>query len=230
MLGRHHVIERFLGLYPSPAYLEIGVNKGETFHALRAPRKVAVDPQFLFDVNAYLVPGVADFYQCTSDQYFGTIADPGKPFDVIFIDGLHTFEQSLRDLLNALAHLAPGGVIVLDDTIPASFDASISDMHEAFALRDSAARSGANWPHDGSWMGDVFKLVFFIESFCQTLSYASVQESHGQTVVWRRTREATSVGLRSVEQVARLDYRDTIQHREVFKIRPFEQIIGEFKS
>jgi hypothetical protein len=39
---------------------------------------------------------------------------------VIFIDGLHTFEQTLQDSYNSLNYLAQGGVIILHDCNPPS--------------------------------------------------------------------------------------------------------------
>ena len=41
-----------------------------------------------------------------------------KKFDVIFIDGLHVYEQVRRDVLNALRHVSVGGWIVLHDMFP----------------------------------------------------------------------------------------------------------------
>jgi hypothetical protein len=52
----------------------------------------------------------------TSDAYFA--ANPEARFDVIFIDGLHLYDQVRRDLVNALAALNPGGWIALHDSFP----------------------------------------------------------------------------------------------------------------
>jgi len=40
--------------------------------------------------------------------------------DVVFIDGLHTFLQSLKDVQNSLRYLNANGVIVLHDCNPLS--------------------------------------------------------------------------------------------------------------
>jgi hypothetical protein len=47
---RSEVINGFLRLYQRPRYLEVGVSAGETFFAVSADRKVAVDPHFRFSV------------------------------------------------------------------------------------------------------------------------------------------------------------------------------------
>lgn len=43
------------------------------------------------------------------------LADGVEPFDLVFIDGLHTFDQTLVDLYFGLRLLRVGGYIVLDD-------------------------------------------------------------------------------------------------------------------
>ena len=45
------------------------------------------------------------FFKISSDEFFAHHPPPA-PFDIIFIDGLHTFEQALRDLLNSLLFAA----------------------------------------------------------------------------------------------------------------------------
>ncbi len=227
MLTRSAAVQRLLDLYEDPAYLEIGVNQGETFHAVTAAHKVAVDPQFQFVPQPG--PGV-EYHAVPSDQYFAA-APKDRVFEVIYLDGLHTFEQTLRDLLNATRLLREGGAILIDDVLPNSYDASLPDLAQVLRLREIAPHApGATWPLDGSWMGDVFKVPFFIQSFMQQYAYATVAENHGQTVVWHQVRTADQVGQRAVEEVARLDYRDTILHRSAFNLLPFETILGQVEA
>ena len=40
--------------------------------------------------------------------------------DLVYLDGLHTFEQTYRDLCNTLMHAHPATVILVDDTVPTS--------------------------------------------------------------------------------------------------------------
>jgi len=210
------VVGALLALYSSPRYLEIGVSKGITFHAVPAARKVAVDPRFRFDPAVQPAHPGAVYHQVTSDTYFGSIAQPDETFEVIFLDGQHTFEQTLRDLLNALAHLAPGGVILIDDVIPSSYPASMRSRRESIA---AATAMGVN----GQWMGDVYRLVFFIDSFFQQLTYRTVSDNHGQLVAWREPRPA--VTPRRVHKVARLPYEQVVEDREVFRLTPLSDIL-----
>lgn len=99
-----NLIARRIG---AKTYLEIGVYSGASFNAVEVQHKVGVDP----------APGsVATIYQ-ESDRYFEDLA-PDVRFDLVFVDGLHTREQAGRDIQNALAHLAPGGVVVVHDCDP----------------------------------------------------------------------------------------------------------------
>ncbi len=47
------------------------------------------------------------YFPTTSDAFFERHGDRLAPFDVVFVDGLHTYEQSYRDVRNALAVLRP---------------------------------------------------------------------------------------------------------------------------
>jgi hypothetical protein len=218
--SRQRVVNRFLSLYDEPRYLEIGVFSGRTFDAAKAAFKVAVDPMFRFDHTDPTrdVPGI-DYHQVTSDEYFGSIIDPGQQFDVIYLDGLHTFEQTLRDLINALHHLQPRGVIVIDDVRPPTYLASVRDRERYFQLREALGLS------EREWMGDVYRVVMFIETFHQALTYRTVANNHGQAVVWR-SRRAT-VPDRLVSDVAAWSFEDLKLDESVLRLAPLRAIVGE---
>jgi Methyltransferase domain len=140
-IGRAGVVRRLVAHYDQPRYLEIGVCEGRTFDRVEAPVKVAVDPEFRFDHTSAerRVPGTT-YHQITSDEYFGRVVEPDARFDVIYLDGLHTVEQTLRDLLNALPHLQSQGVILIDDVRPPTELAAIADRQEFFRVRSAAGR------------------------------------------------------------------------------------------
>jgi SAM-dependent methyltransferase len=85
-------------------YLEIGCAGNDLFDAVMARRKVGVDP------------ARGGTHRQTSDAFFA--AWTGGDFDVVFIDGLHTYAQVRRDLVNALGRLKPGGWIAIHDMLP----------------------------------------------------------------------------------------------------------------
>lgn len=221
-ISRPDVVQGILDLYDRPAYLEVGVNAGETFHALRARHKVAVDPTFLFDVDAARrADPDADYHEVPSDEYFGSIIAPGTFFDVIYLDGLHTFEQTLRDLVNALDHLTPKGVVVIDDVRPPSYLASLPDRANYFEVRNVVRVT------DKSWMGDVYRLVWFIDTFFQGLTYRTVANNHGQSVVWRQRR--AEVTQRRAVDVAALTFEEMILQRDTFREAPYAEILEEVR-
>src|ERR1700678_1170282 len=98
------------------SYLEIGVFEGKTFHALRFPRMVAVDPKFQFKGPAPKPEGT-DYFEMVSDKFF-TVHAGSEKFDIIFLDGRHTFHQTFRDFCNSLTCAHDGTVWLIDDVRP----------------------------------------------------------------------------------------------------------------
>ncbi|HQR27105.1 MAG TPA: class I SAM-dependent methyltransferase [Nocardioides sp.] len=211
---RPQVLRRLLNLYHEPRYLEVGVFAGRTFHRVPAARKVAVDPEFRFDHHerARAHPE-ATYHQVTSDEYFNVLASPEDLFDVIYLDGLHEFGQTLRDLLNALEHLQPRGVIVIDDTRPHTSLASIPDRARFFEERSALG------VEDQAWMGDVYKVVHFVQAFCPYLSYRTISNNHGQTVVWRQQRNEAP--LSTIEAIAAMGFEEFARSQDVLRLKRF---------
>ena len=52
----------------------------------------------------------------TSDNYF--FNNKNNLFDLIFLDGLHTYEQTIKDIFNSLKTLKKNGVIIVHDCLP----------------------------------------------------------------------------------------------------------------
>lgn len=143
-------LNALMGALDGTAYLEVGVSRGFTLEAVQANRRVGVDPSIGFD-PADLPRGV-ELHRTTSDRYFG-YRGPKREFDLIFLDGLHEFRQTYRDVVNALAALREGGVILIDDVVPSSEAAAAPTSREADRLRAPDASDV------GAWMGDVFRVV-----------------------------------------------------------------------
>src|SRR5919108_2165198 len=78
------------------SYLEIGVAAGNTFHAVTIPERTGVDLQFQFDIEAAMDARTV-LKPMTSDAFFAELSIH-HTFDVIYLDGLHTVEQTYRDL------------------------------------------------------------------------------------------------------------------------------------
>ena len=163
------------------SYLEIGMFEGETFANVTARRRYGVEPAPRFD--AALLPRRSKVAVVTSDAYFATIRSTRR-FDVAFIDGLHTFEQTYRDVMNTLAHLR-SGVIVIDDTVPSDAYSAIPDQAESYRARGAAGLEGR------PWHGDVWRVVTVLDLHHRELEWRTIIDGgNPQTLVWRRVRGA----------------------------------------
>lgn len=228
-MRRSDVLQGILDMFVRPKYLEIGVSEGTTFHAIGADFKVAVDPVFQFDFDsAKKSSDASEYHQVTSDFFFSKIASRYPHFDVIYLDGLHTFEQTLRDLLNSLRYITDRGVIVVDDVIPSSYHASLpnpaefSALHHSLGLRDAAVAS------DGSWMGDVFKLVFFVSAFLPEFSYRTTGDNHGQLVLWPQKRDVEYYF--TMKEIVECEFKDVVSKVHVFRKARYQEISNEIQT
>lgn len=167
MLDRVEVIQTIIDRIKAKTYLEIGVEGGHTFLRINARKKIAVDPEFKIRRKKRLKSIFKNpsnlcnaYYQMESDTFFET--KPNKlarcGLDVAFIDGLHTYEQSLRDVQNTLKFLNKKGVIVMHDCNPSCEVAaySVSSFNEAESLNLNG------WT--GQWCGDVWKTICYLRS------------------------------------------------------------------
>jgi hypothetical protein len=180
-------------------YLEIGVRRGATFNAIDIATKVGVDPKFIFNFADYQSERVS-FFETISDSYFVDQAASEK-FDIIFLDGLHTFEQTFRDFCNALTCSHERTVVIIDDTVPSNVFSSMNDPQKARLARQKAGKIG------GAWHGDVYKLIFLIHDFFPGLSYCTITSNgNPQTFVWRETRCTFKPVFNSLELISRLTY------------------------
>lgn len=109
MKSRTDVINYFIKQRNYKTYLEIGVREGDNFVNVECEEKIGVDPSFekmRECVKPYCI-------HTTSDTFFENIGD--QLFDIIFIDGDHTYEQVVKDIANSLKHLSVNGVVVMHD-------------------------------------------------------------------------------------------------------------------
>ena len=86
-------------------YLEIGCDQNQLFSKVIIDNKIGVDPVSGGNIRK------------TSDEFFKE--NNGK-FDIVFIDGLHTYEQVKKDILNSVNCLNENGIILVHDCMPDS--------------------------------------------------------------------------------------------------------------
>ena len=124
-------------------YLEIGVrNPANNFDKINSSTKYSVDPGVEFKANP------VDF-KLTSDEFFdqlraGKILQPALRFDVIFVDGLHTADQTNRDIINSLEFITERGFVVLHDCNPPT-ESHARENYEYWASPAMDYWSGTTW-------------------------------------------------------------------------------------
>jgi hypothetical protein len=197
-------------------YLEIGVWNGSTFFPVQIPIKVAVDPCFVFNPVEHQKYG-SYFLQMTSDRFFSKL-DRGEislggdgtsdniKFDVIFIDGHHTFEQSFKDFQNSLRYSHEKTLWLIDDTIPSDAYSALPDPAVSRYKRKLAGLER------GDWHGDVFKTVFAIHDRHPEISYCTLMGANPQTVLWRAPKSGRKPVFSSLSAIKDTTYYDMIRH------------------
>lgn len=138
-------------------YLEIGTSSNQNFNSIPIINKTGVDPEMGGNVRS------------TSDDFFKS---QNKKFDLIFIDGLHTYEQVKKDFINSIKVINDGGVIILDDMIPRNWKEQQTPRIQS------------------EWTGDVWKLLFDLKNL-DGIYYKIILIDNGQCVVFPRDIKLT---------------------------------------
>ncbi|MGE4291586.1 MAG: class I SAM-dependent methyltransferase [Desulfovibrio sp.] len=152
-------------------YLEVGVRFGACLSGIRAPNRVGVDPQpMLHEAKPEHRPGLegVTLYLCTSDEYF---AKASERFDLVFVDGMHLYEFAMRDLLNALNLLRPGGFVVMHDMCP------------------RCAAVAGRCRTSTEWNGDVWKVSLDVHLHYPDIGFFVADTDFGLGVFWKRNPE-----------------------------------------
>jgi len=190
----------FAALPNAERYLEIGIEKGTTFENIQAADRWGVDPRPRFDLGH--LPDRVHVAVATSDAFFDL--NPSKSFDVVFLDGLHTFEQTYRDLLNAFK-VCPNGPVLVDDVVPDSETSAIPNQKQSLQERARLGLKGMGWH------GDVFRVILCVGKHHPELSFRTIVGSgNSQTLIWRTdpTVAVTSASEADLNAIMALSFTD----------------------
>ncbi|WP_454561459.1 class I SAM-dependent methyltransferase [Mycobacterium haemophilum] len=210
-MNRIRVAQRALEGRAAPFYVEIGVSRGFAFRHIAADEKVAVDPAFQLSARTRRLAAAqaraTHYCEMTSDAFFAneTTLLERRAIDVALIDGLHTYEQVVRDVENTLRYLRDDGVIVLHDCNPKSASAGCP----ATSYADFRAQN--HW-WNLVWSGDVWKAIVHLRSTRPDLRIAVLDCDFGVGIIRKGSPERPL--SYSAEQVAALNYADLAADRE----------------
>jgi hypothetical protein len=210
MMNRINIIQTCLDQTKGKTYLEIGVAFGVCITRIRAVRKIAVDPKIRMPwLGRKLCEGRATetwYFETTSDEFFDNndkfLGQTG--ISVALVDGLHTYEQSLKDVENILLYLDENGSIVMHDWNPTRATMAYpADSYMKFK-KD-------NWWH-WLWCGDVWKTIVHLRSTRSDLEVAVLNCDFGVGVIKRgNAKENLSY---SPDAIKAMSYDDLENNRE----------------
>lgn len=220
---KRHSVRRITALSAisgAQSYLEVGVAAGGTFLGVKIRRKHAVDVRFKFDHKERETDTVK-FFKMTSDEYFTDCVDPAEKYDIIFLDGLHTFEQTLRDFCASLMHSHDNTIWLIDDVFPTDIFSAQRNATASRKYRRLHGREG------DAWHGDVFKVIFALHDFFPNISYKTISTGgNPQTVLLKRPRTSFKPLYNDLERISRMSYYDFYENQEILQLEPEEGVLA----
>lgn len=198
------------GMGECNSYLEIGVAQGLTLEEVRVRHKIGVDPLPQFDTTK--LPKGISFFKMESDSYFESLS-PDTRFDLFFLDGLHVWKQTYKDLINSLHLCKSTSIILIDDVIPDDELAAYPDWDKALEMKDAAGIT------DGRWQGDVYKVLIAINQFHPELEYCVIgsrdRVDNPQAIV--RVKVGQDPQLIEMVNDSRLEEIQLLTYQDTFK-------------
>ena len=150
--SRNEIIQNIINTRNYKSYLEIGCDRNENFSKIDIDHKVGVDPER------------GGTLRMTSDEFFGKNKDS---FDLIFLDGLHTYEQTIKDIDNSLSTINENGVIFIHDCLPKKiWNQVVPRIY-------------------GHWNGDVWKAIVQARTYDHADTYTCIAD-HGIVIIFKR--------------------------------------------
>jgi len=210
-MNRLDIIQSVIDRIKAKTYIEVGVEGGITFFPIKIKRKIAIDPKSQI---AHLCDNItSQFFKMTSDTFFEEHSDVciKNGIDVAFIDGMHTYKQSLKDFNNCLQYLNNGGVIIIHDCSPTT------KVSATIPIEKAEKMDGWN----GLWCGNVWKTIIRLRSTQNDLNIFVVNEDYGVGVITRGKPE--DMLNYSINDIDNMTYKDLdINRKEILNLKEFE--------
>ena len=132
-------------------------------------------------------------YRMTSDVFFTQNYD--LKFNVVFIDGLHTYEQCQKDCINALSFLKKNGIILFHDFLPKN------------AFEEAVPRKQTRWT------GDVWKVAVELNN-SKNLKFVIANIDNGVGIL----KKNENYEYKKIEKLKSENFKDYIER--YYKLLP----------
>lgn len=226
-MNRLDVLNLIINKIKARNYLEIGVEKGKIFLKINAKKKLGVDPVIKIPNKKKFLSCINDFhnlfneyYKVTSDKFFEnnhSRLEALSGIDVIFVDGLHSYEQSYKDVLNSLKYVSKRGIIVMHDCNPSTeFQAKTvcPSQNDSTFIEDKSA---------SFWCGDVWKTIVRLRSERTDLNIFVLDCDFGIGVISSGKNEAV-LNLNG-KTISNLNYSELDKNRQkLLNLKPPEYL------
>lgn len=175
-MNRTKVINKMIADNGYESYLEIGVYDGKNFNGVNAGFKVGVDS--VLPKSLKISP---DLLAVSSDEFFESMVE-GYKFDLIFIDGDHEASQVEKDIINAYRALNKGGMILLHDCNPPTYESQVVPRIQ------------------GEYCGTVWRSVIgFIYEYGDKIKTGYFDDPHGLFAIYKTGRFAVKEGFSDMD-------------------------------
>ena len=172
-------------------YLEIGCDKNQLFSKVNIDNKIGVDPVSGGNVRK------------TSDDFF---KKNKSNFDIVFIDGLHTYEQVKKDILNSVNCLLDEGIILVHDCMPDSLGKQAVPRYKM------------------QWNGDVWKAIVDLRQQ-ENLEIYTCEIDQGIAIIKKKKNTST---LKLDKPINKLKFKDYFnnykEYMRVISLEKFKEI------
>lgn len=199
-MDRIEVIQKILDKIKGNVYLEIGVEQGVCFLKINSEIKIGVDPlPLLEDIKASLNKN-SKYFEMSSDEFFNNHKDIFEEYkiDVAFVDGLHEYKQSLKDVENCLKYLSKKGIIIIHDCNPSS---------KISATPANLVDTAMNLPEwNWVWSGDVWKTTAHLRSLRKDLNIFVLDCDYGLGIITKgKPEDMLNFSIKEIEEMSYFD-------------------------
>ena len=186
---RYEILQEIINLKQYKNYLEIGCDRNQSFSNIKIAKRIGVDP----------VEGGT--HKMTSDDFF---LNNKENFDIVFIDGLHQYEQVMKDIQNSLKFLNNNGVILLHDCLPRTLWNQITPRINS------------------DWNGDVWKSIVHCRTIPHIDTYTFIADRGIGVIFNRNNRNLLKIDPK--KDFKNLKYKDYfINHENYMNLINFDK-------